>query len=582
MSKTNCGSDKIKTPWLAFAGYPEEGLPIFEGSMVGLLDEAVKRHPGLPALHFLGKEFTYASLLREINLCARALQSHGIQPGDAVLVSLPNVPNAIILLYALNRIGARACFSHPLSSAAEQEYYAKETGSRVAITLDLFFGRFNGLLENGTLNSLIIARISDYLPPLTKTMYNVTRGRKNKQPPLQDTIRSWKDFIAAGRTAPDTPWPEVSPEYGCVVLFSGGTTQLPKGIMLSSRNFNALASGAGYITHLTPGDNVLAILPVFHGFGLGLCIHTCLCGGVSPILIPEFSTKNYINCLLKHKPAYIAGVPTLFEALLRDPNFAKARFENLKGAYCGGDSLYPTLKHRFDEKITAQGSTVVLKEGYGLTETVTACMISPDRYKEGSMGIPLPHMLGKVVEPDTEKELPYGTEGEICVAGPLIMQGYLNAPEDTEKALRRHADGQLWLHTGDLGTMDDEGYFYFKNRIKRIVKVSGISVYPAQVEQVLETHPLVSRACVIGVPDDYQMTSLKAFVMLKAESEIGKVDEAAVQADLTEHCKKQLIKWSVPRAIEIREKLPTTLVGKVAYTELEKEEAARREKAQAE
>ncbi|AQP47032.1 hypothetical protein BW730_05385 [Tessaracoccus aquimaris] len=299
-----------------------------------------------------------------------------------------------------------------------------------------------------------------------------------------------------------------------VVLFSGGTSSLPKGIELSSANFNALAVSMGAITGFSAGESVLAILPVFHGFGLGLCVHTALTVGAHSILVPEFSAAIYIDNLLKYSPSFIAGVPTLFQALLQHPKFAKVRFDTLRGAYCGGDSLTSSLKHRFDAAMQSQGGTVELMEGYGLTECVTACTVSPaDNYREDSIGIPIPGMRLKVVDADTAEDLPPGGEGELCVTGPTLMLGYLNDPEATEVTLRTHRDGLLWLHTGDIGTMDEDGFFYFKGRQKRIIKVSGVSVFPAQVEQVLEAHPGVHRACVIGTPDEYQMTSVKAFVV---------------------------------------------------------------------
>jgi len=243
----------------------------------------------------------------------------------------------------------------------------------------------------------------------------------------------------------------------------------------------------------------------------------------------------------------------------------------LQGAYSGGDSLTSDLKARFDTALAAQGSRVELTEGYGLTECVTACTVSPPHaYRENSIGIPIPGMRVKVAD-SAGVELPYGTEGEICVTGPTLMNGYLNEPTATADTLRVHDDGRTWLHTGDIGTMDADGYLYFKGRTKRIIKVSGVSVYPAQVEQVLEAHPRVQRACVIGTPDEYQMSSVKAFVVPAGDAKGDQV----LRDQLLVHCRKHLMKWAVPRSIEFRTSLPTTLVGKIAYTQLEKEERDR-------
>ncbi len=558
-------------PWLAHFGTTPAEIPVPEISMYGLILEMAKKYPDYQAIDYMGTKFTFDAFIKLIDATAKALASLGVKAGDTVTLSLPNIPNTLALFYALNKLGARAAMTHPLSTDVELTHYVGQTGSRFAVTCDLFFGRFEQMLNDGKLEKLVIAHISDYLPAVKKAGFKITKGRKINKVPEREDVVQWKDFMRGGVKATDAANPKDSKE-GSVVLFSGGTTELPKGILLSSYNFNALAASAKAITGLMPGDSILAILPVFHGFGLGLCVHTCLCAGAKVVLVPEFSAKNYIANLIKHRPSFIAGVPTLFEALMRDENFKKVDFSRLKGAYSGGDSLYPGIKRRFDNMIMSQGSKVGLKEGYGLTETVTACVISPDKYRENSIGLPLPNILCKICEPNTESELPYGEEGEILATGPQLMLEYINAPEATAEALRVHADGRTWLHTGDLGTMDADGYIYFKNRIKRVLKVSGMSVYPVQVEQVIESHTLVFKACVIGVPDDYQMTSVKAFCVLNDKT----VDKEKAKQDILAHCHKHLIKWSVPRDIEFRDALPQTLVGKVAYTKLEQEEAKKR------
>lgn len=561
-------------PWLAFSdGIPGE-LEIPNLSLVGAIEKTANEYLNHIAIEYMGTKFTFEKFVKHIGQCAQAFLELGVKRGDSVLLSMPNIPNALIAIYAANRIGARVCMTHPLSTKTELLHYITSTESKLVLTIDLFYDRFEEMLNDKTIDRLIIAKISDYLPHTKKALFSITKGRKIKKVPERPEVVFWNDFFATGTGT--RPMPQVDPKTGSVVLFSGGTTQLPKGIELSSENFNALAVGTRAIAKAMPGDSILTILPIFHGFGLGLCVHTCLTAGVTVILIPEFSTKNYIDCLIKYKPSFIAGVPTLFEALMRDKRFKKARFHRLKAAYSGGDSLYPGIKRRFDEMIKAQGSSVELKEGYGLTETVTACMISPDRYKESSMGIPLPNMIAKIVTPGTAEDVAAHEEGEICVSGPQIMLRYINDEDATGSTLKMHEDGRMWLHTGDIGTMDEEGYFYFKSRMKRVLKVSGMSVYPVQVEQILESHPFVFKACVIGVPDDYQMTCVKAFVIVD-DDQAGDRDLAEIKKELLAHCRKHLIKWSVPRDIEFRRELPSTLVGKVSYTALEQEEMQKKQ-----
>ena len=562
-------------PWLKYyedlPGIAESIEPP-DKTLYEMVVDGASQWPEHPAIIFMGRTLTYGDLYREIEQAAAALAAQGVVAGDAVLVSLPNIPNVVVLFYAINRLGARAVMTHPLSSTDELAHYIGQTGAKLAITADMFYGVFADLLQTTTLEKLIIAHVPDYLSVPLKVGFKLTKGRAIEPVPKDDErLIQWKAFLAAGRPLPGYVRP-IGIHDCAVILFSGGTTALPKGIELSSVNFNVLAIAAAGLTTLSENNSVLTILPAFHGFSLGLCIHTPLCVGAYFILVPEFSTKVYIDNLLKYQPNFIAGVPTLFEAVLRDPRFSEVDFSRLIGAYCGGDILSPGLKHRFDEAITSHGGTTELVEGYGLTESVTGCAMSPRRhYREGSMGIPLPGCLLIVADPTTGRELPYGEEGEICVNSAQVMLGYINDPEATEFALRQHEDGLTWLHTGDLGTMDADGYLYFRGRSKRIVKVSGVSVYPMQVEMVLEESPLVARACVIGVPDDYQVSSIKAFVILA--DGVAASDE--VREELTDYCREHLIKWSVPRQIEFRKELPLTRVGKIAYTVLEQEEAAK-------
>lgn len=548
------------------AGDVSADIAVPDATMYELVAEAARKHPKAAALAYFGRVITYEALLADVDRCAAALAEQGIRAGDSVTLSLPNVPNAVILFYALNRLGARAVMTHPLSSPTELQHYLTLTHSTWAVTMDMFYGRFRDILDATEVTRLLIATFPDYLGTAKRLGFSVTKGRTIDPVPRDDPrILTWRELMRGGRKS--VPYErQVAPDSTGVVLFSGGTSALPKGIELSSASFNALAVSMKEITGIEPGNSVLAILPVFHGFGLGLCIHTPLTVGAHSILIPEFSTKNYIDALRRHAPSYIAGVPTLFQALLTDPRFAKVRFEHLRGAYSGGDSLTPDLKARFDARLHAQGSRVELMEGYGLTECVTACTVSPPgRYRTGSIGVAIPGVRVAVVERGSDEPV-VDIDGEICVTGPTLMNGYLEEPEATALTLRQHADGLTWLHTGDIGSIDADGYLYFKGREKRIIKVSGVSVYPAQVEQVLESHPGVRRACVVGTPDEYQMTAVKAFVIPAADA----APETLVP-ELLAHCRKHLMKWAVPRTIELRAELPTTLVGKIAYTQLERE-----------
>ena len=321
------------------------------------------------------------------------------------------------------------------------------------------------------------------------------------------------------------------------------------------------------------GDKMLAAMPLFHGFGLGVCIHTMLSQGGRCILIPRFTAQTYAKQITKYHCNFIAGVPTLYEALLRLPSMDNADLSSLKGVFSGGDSLSIELKKKFDKFLYDHNAKIQIREGFGLTECVTAsCLTPPHMAKEGSIGLPFPDTYYKIVEPGTDKELPYGEEGEILIAGPTVMMEYVNHPEETAQTLRKHDDGLTWMYTGDLGMMDDEGFIYFKGRAKRMIITSGYNVYPGQLENILDANEFVHMSCIIGVPDPYKMQKVKAFVMLKP----GVPESPETKEAILAYCRKNIAKYAMPYDIEFRRELPKTLVGKVAYRVLEEEEAAKR------
>jgi len=359
-------------------------------------------------------------------------------------------------------------------------------------------------------------------------------------------------------------------EDEAVILYSGGTTGTSKGISLTNINFNALAmQTVAAAETFDAGQTMLAIMPMFHGFGLGVCIHTMLCFAGRCVLVPKLDIKAFPKLFKKYRPNYMAGVPTLFEAMLRSDGMADADLSCLLGIFSGGDSLSVELKKKVDKFLSSHGAKIQVREGYGTTECVTASCLTPkDYYREGSIGVPFPDMYYKIVEPETNDEVPAGETGEICISGPTVMKEYIDNPKETLKTLRVHEDGKIWLHTGDLGYMDADGFVYFRQRLKRMIVTSGYNVYPSQIENVIDAHEAVLLSTVIGVKDDYRMQRIKAFIVLKPG--VKPTDE--VKNSIREHCEKNIAKYALPREYEYRDELPKTLVGKVAYTVLEKEE----------
>ena len=561
-------------PWRNHLGEVPFTLDYFDGSMFEAVEKIAEKYPNNVAFDFMGRSTTYKTLVREVEDCAKALRTIGVREGDKVTIAMPNCPQAIQMFYAVNLIGGICNMIHPLSAEKEIEFYLNESESVTAITLDQFYNKFENIRQNTKVVNIVIASIKDELSKPVKAGYMLTEGRKIKKIPEDAPVIRWKEFLHMGKHCFYNYKVKRTGKDPAVILYSGGTTGTTKGILLSNRNFNALGQ---QVIAANPmfrvGDKMLAAMPLFHGFGLGVCIHTMLSQGGRCILIPRFTAQTYAKQITKYHCNFIAGVPTLYEALLRLPSMDNADLSSLKGVFSGGDSLSIELKKKFDKFLYDHNAKIQIREGFGLTECVTAsCLTPPHMAKEGSIGLPFPDTYYKIVEPGTDKELPYGEEGEILIAGPTVMMEYVKHPEETAQTLRKHDDGLTWMYTGDLGMMDDEGFIYFKGRAKRMIITSGYNVYPGQLENILDANEFVHMSCIIGVPDPYKMQKVKAFVMLKP----GVPESPETKEAILAYCRKHIAKYAMPYDIEFRRELPKTLVGKVAYRVLEEEEAAKR------
>ncbi len=559
-------------PWRAFYGNTPVSLDYPSLTMYQLLQRNARQYPSNTAYVFMGKETTYAAFLDRIEAAAKGLTHLGITRGDRVTVCMPNSPQALDCFYALNRIGAVPSMIHPLSAPKEIAFYLEVSHSKAILTLDQFYDKVAQVAGDC---KILIAQIKDELPFPLNLLYPMTKGGRAIPKLPKDRYMLWKDMVAAGK---ETALPEDTgrAEDCGAILYSGGTTGTSKGIMLSNLNFNALgmqtiaASGFGSVE----GMKMLSVMPLFHGFGLGIGIHTALIGGATCILLPQFSIKTYADTLIKQKPNIIPGVPTLFEALLRAENLQNADLSFLKGIFSGGDSLSPELKKKVDQFLKDHKCTEQIREGYGTTECVTASCLTPKDYaRSGSIGVPFPDVYYKVVMPGTTEEVDANIEGEICISGPTVMLGYMDNPQETANTLRSHGDGRIWLHTGDLGHMDSDGFIYFRQRIKRMIITSGYNVYPSQLENIIDGHEKVLLSCVIGIKDDYRGQKVKAFVVPMP----GVEPTEALKQEILDYCRDHVAKYAMPREIEFRTELPKTLVGKVAYRVLEEEANAKAE-----
>ncbi|MBQ1477923.1 MAG: AMP-binding protein [Erysipelotrichaceae bacterium] len=562
-----------KMPWKGHTGGVPLHLDYFEGSMFDKVEEIAGKYPHYIAFDFMGRSTTYSEMVANIIKCAKALKTIGIRENDCVTIAMPNCPQAIYAFYAVNLVGGIANMIHPLSAEKEIEFYLNESESITAITLDQFYHKFERIRKNTKVVNIVIASIKDELSQPIKAGYMMTEGRKMEKIPKDAPVIRWREFMDLSRHCFYNYRVKRIGKNPAVMLYSGGTTGTTKGIVLTNKNFNALAAQIVATNPMfQPGDRMLAAMPLFHGFGLGVCIHSMLANGGRCILIPRFTAKSYAKQITKYRCNFIAGVPTLYEALLRLPSMENANLSSLKGVFSGGDSLSIELKKKFDQFLKDHKATVQVREGYGTTETVTACCLTPvHMYKEGSIGVPFPDTYIKIVEPGTDKEVPYGEEGEILLAGPTVMKRYWNHPEETAQTLRKHDDGLTWVYTGDLGTMDNEGFIYFKGRAKRMIISSGYNIYPGQLENILDANEYVQMSCVIGVPDAYKMQKVKAFVKLNP----GVVKSEQTKQEILDYCRKHIAKYAMPYDIEFRDELPKTLVGKVAYRVLEEEELAK-------
>ena len=567
-------SISASAPWLAFYGNTPATLNYPSCTMYQLLAEAGRKYPENTAYVFMGKKTAYADFLKRIDAAAKGLTAMGIVRGDRVTICMPNSPQALDCFYALNRIGAIPNMIHPLSAAKEIAFYLKVSHSKAILTLDQFYPKVASILpELEEECTVLIAKIQEELPFPLSALYPLTKGSRAIPKLPKSGYRLWSEMVRAGSVVKKLPEDTGKADDCGAILYSGGTTGTTKGIMLSNKNFNALGlqtiAASGYPS--IDGMKMLSVMPVFHGFGLGIGIHTALIGGATCILVPQFTVQTYADILKKQKPDFIPGVPTLFEALLRADSLEGVDLSFLKGIFSGGDSLSPELKKKVDTFLKTHNCSEQIREGYGTTECVTASCLTPKEYaRSGSIGVPFPDTFYKIVTPGTTEECDANIEGEVCVSGPTVMLGYMDNPEETANTLRQHGDGRIWLHTGDLGRMDGDGFVYFRQRMKRMIISSGYNVYPSQLENIIDGHEKVLLSCVIGVKDEYRGQRIRAYVVPMP----GIAPSEELKQELLDYCSQHIAKYALPREVEFRTELPKTLVGKVAYRVLEEEAAA--------
>ncbi|MBR2868309.1 MAG: AMP-binding protein [Clostridia bacterium] len=545
------------------------GFEVPDTSMFGMLKITAKNQPESLAYEYFGTKCTYANLVKRIEKISGAYYALGVRKGDIVTIIMPNTPEAVISIYALNRIGAVANILHPLSAQEEIKNHINRVASKVLLCVDISTEKISEIIDETPVKKVIVASAGDSMPFVMKTLYALKCIKNFKYDKEDKRYISWSSFSEkSGSVAEYNSKGDENKEVA-VILHSGGTTGTPKDIMLSNYNFNAFGIQAVLtLRDVKSGDKILAILPIFHGFGLGVCVHVSFCFGACSVLIPQFNASKFASILKKYKPTMLFGVPTLYDALLKAKGAEKIDFSFLKYAVSGGDTLPEKLEKSVNDFFAAHNSNVKICEGYGMTEGLAALSLSVgNNYKSRTIGKPLIGTEMCIVEPGTINVLPAGEDGELCVSGPTVMIGYRNNPIETENALRVHSDGKVWLHTGDMAAIDGDGFVHYKLRIKRMMITSGFNVYPTQIESVVEELGFVEKCVVVSVPHQYKKEVAKAYIVLKN----GKEKSDKTKEEIREYCKKKLMHYSVPYIYEFVDILPKTAYNKIDFMKLQKE-----------
>lgn len=558
-----------KAPWKKYYSKKDRQVEIPDISLYKIIKEQALMNPNNVAIDYFGKKITYKNFIKEIDKAARSFRCYGIRPGDVVTICMPNMPEGVISFYALNKIGAIANMIHPLSAEEEIKNYLNEADSVMLVAVDICYEKIERILSETKVYKVILVSANDSMPKALSLGYTLTKGLKIRKPKSMEVYTFWKDFIKKSELYNYEYAVKSKKDITSVILHSGGTTGIPKGIVLTNGNLNALALQVKIVfKDIVPGDKILAIMPIFHGFGLGVSVHSGFVLGAEVVLVPQFSAKTFDNLVKRNKPQVIVGVPTLFEALLNNKGFNGMDMSYVKHFVSGGDSLTEKQNASINEFLRNHGCNIKVEQGYGMTESVAATALAFGKAnKPCTIGIPFPGNYFKIVAKGTQEEVKFGEVGEICVCGPTVMQGYYNNEKETNLVLQIHKDGNIWLHTGDIGSMDEDGVITYVQRLKRMIISSGYNVYPQQIEQVIETHPEVLKCTVVAMPHKYKVQVAKAYIVLKE----GISPSGSLKKEIKELCEKNLSKFSIPYDYEYRKSLPKTLIGKVDYKQLERE-----------
>lgn len=555
-----------KNIWDKYYTKEEKNYKFPDISMYDLLKKNNYNREKKIAINYFDNKMTFATFFNEIEKVAKAFSSIGVKEEDVVTLIMPNTPECVIAVLALNKIGAIANMVHPLSAEEEIKFFINDTNSKVILTIDICAEKIMNIIEQTEVYKVIITSASDSMPFLLGLGYEILEGWKIPRPKSDGFYMSYKEFIRNGFNTVQQEIKKYGKDQRAVIMHSGGTTGTPKSIVLTNGNFTSLALQIG-MKFRFESEIVLGILPTFHSFGLGVTIYGPLAMGFEVVLIPKFNIKEFPKMLSKYKPTIIPGVPTLFEAMLKAKKMNKNNISQIKFLISGGDDLSDALADDIVSFLRKNGSFGKLEKGYGLTESCAAVIATLDvEDKHSNIGIPFPGNDVCFVKPNTIEEVEIGEEGEICISGPTIMEGYLNNEEENKTTLQLHDDGKIWLHTGDLGKVDENGIIHYIQRLKRMIISSGFNVYPSQIEKVLKTDSRIDNCVVVGQPHPYKVEVPVAYIVLKKDVK----KDSKLKKELKALCIKNLARHSIPSKFEFKDELPKTLIGKIDFKSLQK------------
>lgn len=554
-------------PWLKYYDqkFIDQTLPAL--SAFEYVCQRSKNHLNDTALEYYGRKFTYADLIVNVKKTAAALRGAGVKKGDIITVVSIMTPEIIALFYAADMMGATLNLVDPRYSVEGIREYIEEVDSHLLVCLNVVYERCSQAARRTNVEKVIVLSPADSLPPVMAAGYKLITPDKNKY--ASNVIR-WKQFIKGGEGQSIAAEP-YDPGHACVVVHTGGTTGSPKGVMLTDDCFNGIAlQFQAYPKLFHRGQKLMNVMPPFIAYGFACGIHLPLVLGFTVVIIPNLDPAKLGSLVLKHKPEHMFGVPTHYQQLASDPKLRDKDLSFIINYAAGGDSLSRGAEQTVNDFLAAHGARYPIAKGYGMTEVSSAATVAAGLdNKPGSVGIPMVNTVVAAFEPGTDQELPIGQRGELCISGPCLMKGYYNKPEETAILLRRHPDGRVWAHTGDMGYLDEDGFVYLDSRIKRmIIRHDGFKVFPSMIENVVSRHPAVHQCSVVGCADKGHVQGRLPFVyiVLKADTTAKKKQ---VIRELERMCAEELPEYVQPVAYKFIPSMPMTPVGKVDYRQLE-------------